>query len=85
MKLQNAHFFSPPYKEHSTEGKKMIVASTETPRIEIQNMTDKYAREYAERLVISLGYNDAIITAMEFQWFHVAEELRFMQDDYRGV
>lgn len=41
-------------------------------------------RAYAERMVLSLGYNDAICTAMEFQWFNVAEELRFMQDDYRG-
>lgn len=42
-------------------------------------------RDYAERLLLSMGYNDAICTAMEFQWFNVAEELRFMQDDYRGV
>lgn len=42
-------------------------------------------RDYAERLLMSMGYNDAICTAMEFQWFNVAEELRFMQDDYRGV
>lgn len=41
-------------------------------------------RDYAERLVASLGYNDAICTAMEFQLFNVAEELRFMQDDYNG-
>jgi len=41
-------------------------------------------RDYAERLVRSLGYNDAICTAMEFQMFNVAEELRFMQDDYKG-
>ena len=42
-------------------------------------------RDYAERLVISLGYNDAICTAMEFQLFNVAEELRFMQDDFRNA
>lgn len=42
-------------------------------------------RDYAERLVASLGYNDAICTAMEFQWFNVAEELRFMQDEYRSL
>lgn len=41
-------------------------------------------RDYAERLVRSLGYNDAICTAMEFQMFNVAEELRFMQDDFKG-
>ncbi len=46
---------------------------------------DSQVRDYAERLVISLGYNDAICTAMEFQLFNVAEELRFMQDDYRNV
>ena len=63
----------------------MISASINTPTVQIQNMTDKHAHEYAERLVLSLGYNDAIFTAMEFQWFTVAEELRFMQDDYRGV
>ena len=53
---------------------------------EVQDTTcEKQVRSYAERMVASLGYNDAICTAMEFQWFNVAEELRFMQDDYRGV
>jgi len=61
----------------------MITASIEIPTVEVQSNT--HARNYAERLVLSLGYNDAICTAMEFQWFNVAEELRFMQDDYRGV
>jgi hypothetical protein len=41
-------------------------------------------RKIADRLVTSLGYNTAICTAMEFQWFNVAEELRFMQDEYNG-
>jgi hypothetical protein len=51
--------------------------------LQASNQTD--VRDYAERLLLSMGYNDAICTAMEFQWFNVAEELRFMQDDYRGV
>ena len=45
---------------------------------------DREASLYAERMLLSFGYNDAICTAMEFQWFNVAEELRFMQDDYRS-
>jgi len=61
----------------------MITGHTETTTHDVQN--DTQVRDYAERLVMSLGYNDAICTAMEFQWFNVAEELRFMQDDYRGV
>ncbi|MDV7339850.1 hypothetical protein RYZ26_09615 [Terasakiella sp. A23] len=50
-----------------------------------QATNEAQVRDYAERLLLSMGYNDAICTAMEFQWFNVAEELRFMQDDYRGV
>ncbi len=50
-----------------------------------QTTNEAQVRDYAERLLLSMGYNDAICTAMEFQWFNVAEELRFMQDDYRGV
>lgn len=61
----------------------MITGYVETPNV--QTNEDAQVRYYAEQLVISLGYNDAICTAMEFQWFNVAEELRFMQDDYRGV
>ncbi len=61
----------------------MITGYVETPNV--QKNDDAQVRYYAEQLVISLGYNDAICTAMEFQWFNVAEELRFMQDDYRGV
>jgi len=62
----------------------MITGYRETT--EQQYMSNQtQVRDYAERLVLSLGYNDAICTAMEFQWFNVAEELRFMQDDYRGV
>lgn len=45
---------------------------------------EDHTKAYAERLVASLGYNDAICTAIEFQLFNVAEELRFMQDEYRG-
>ena len=45
---------------------------------------DNHTKAYAERLVTSLGYNDAICTAIEFQLFNVAEELRFMQDEFRG-
>ena len=51
----------------------------------LQGSNEAQVRDYAERLLMSMGYNDAICTAMEFQWFNVAEELRFMQDDYRGV
>jgi hypothetical protein len=61
----------------------MITGHIETTSKQFQN--DTQVRAYAERLVCSLGYNDAICTAMEFQLFNVAEELRFMQDDYRGV
>jgi hypothetical protein len=61
----------------------MITGYVETQTQNTQN--DIQVRDYAERLVLSLGYNDAICTAMEFQWFNVAEELRFMQDDYRGA
>lgn len=61
----------------------MIIGNTEASTNQTQD--NVRIRDYAERLVISLGYNDAICTAMEFQLFNVAEELRFMQDDYRGV
>jgi len=61
----------------------MVTGYLDSPSTKLQN--DTQVRDYAERLVLSLGYNDAICTAMEFQWFNVAEELRFMQDDYRGV
>ncbi|SCA56385.1 hypothetical protein MTBPR1_20233 [Candidatus Terasakiella magnetica] len=61
----------------------MISASIETNTQETHNQTQ--VRAYAEQLVLSLGYNDAICTAMEFQLFNVAEELRFMQDDFRGL
>lgn len=61
----------------------MITGFANTEKQQDQN--DTQVREYAERLVISLGYNDAICTAMEFQLFNVAEELRFMQDEYRDA
>lgn len=61
----------------------MITAYVETPAASVQN--NEHVHDYAERLVLCLGYNDAICTAVEFQWFNVAEELRFMQDEYRGV
>ncbi|NVJ91316.1 MAG: hypothetical protein HWE34_06645 [Methylocystaceae bacterium] len=49
------------------------------------HVNDKPIREYAEKLVLSLGHIEAICTAMDFKMFSVAEELRFMQDEYRGV
>lgn len=61
----------------------MLTMVEQMQSLQASNQTD--VRDYAERLLLSMGYNDAICTAMEFQWFNVAEELRFMQDDYRGV
>ena len=48
------------------------------------NQSHDKIRAYAEQMVMNLGYNTAICTAMEFQWFNTAEELRFMQDKYHG-
>lgn len=61
----------------------MLTMVEQMQSLQASNQSD--VRDYAERLLLSMGYNDAICTAMEFQWFNVAEELRFMQDDYRGV
>ncbi len=61
----------------------MLNIESEMNLLSQQNQTQ--VRSYAEQLVLSLGYNDAICTAMEFQMFNVAEELRFMQDEFRNV
>ncbi len=56
---------------------------------ELSNSSTKHVqhtaevRHIAESFARSMGFIQGICIAMEFQLFNVAEELRFMQDEFR--
>lgn len=56
--------------------------NTSAPHQDLACPVVLFDMSYAEKMIASLGYTDAICIAMEFQLFDLAEQLRHLQDDY---